>query len=82
MVRTQVYLPEDLYNQVHLLSRSSGTNFSTLLREGLSHVVAQRNKPKKKDWTRFVGAGGPGGPKDLSKKIDYYLYGAGNKKYG
>lgn len=76
MIRTQVYLPEDIYEDLKLLARSGKVNFSQLLREGASEVIKKKKKAKGKfdPWREFVGAGGKGGPKDLSSKIDYYLY--------
>ncbi|KKU79054.1 MAG: hypothetical protein UY06_C0032G0011 [Candidatus Amesbacteria bacterium GW2011_GWA2_47_70] len=65
-----------------LLAKTSGLNFSQLIREGAEEVKKKRAKTqKKRDWKKFIGAGGRGGPKDLSSKIDYYLYGEGNPKW-
>ena len=75
-----MYLPEDLHAELMLLAKTSGQNFSSLVRQGARAVVKQK-KAKKKDWRKFIGAGGKGGPKDLASKIDYYLYGAGNPKW-
>jgi len=38
-------------------------------------------KSAKKDWKKFVGAV-KGEPRDVASKIDYYLYGDGNPKWG
>ncbi len=59
MVRTQVYLPEDLYNEVKLLSHSGEGTFSELLREGLRVIVKVKRKSKKNNfaaWKSFIGA--------------------------
>lgn len=76
MIRTQVYLPDDLYRDLKLLSATSGMNFSELIREGAKVVVEKKTKKKRKFdlWKDFVGKGLKGGPKDLSSKLDYYLY--------
>lgn len=80
MIRTQVYLPEDLYRDLKLLSATSGMNFSELIREGAKVVVEKKTTRKKKGFGKgFFGAGGTKGPKDLSSRIDYYLYGGGSK---
>ncbi len=79
MIRTQVYLPEDLHRELMLLAKTSGQNFSSLIREGAKVVVRQK-KAKKKDWRKFIGAV-KGGPKDVASKVDYYLYGKGNPKW-
>ena len=76
MIRTQVYLPEDLYKDLKLLSSTSGERFSELLRQGAKAVVQNKTKRKRKfdPWKDFIGKGLKGGPKDLSSKIDYYVY--------
>ncbi|OGM12121.1 hypothetical protein A2Z22_03460 [Candidatus Woesebacteria bacterium RBG_16_34_12] len=73
MIRTQVYLPEDLYNELKLLASTGKKTFSQLIREGVEVVVKRKKKRKKKFGEGFIGAI-KGGPKDLSKNIDYYLY--------
>jgi hypothetical protein len=76
MIRTQVYLPNDLHRELKLLAHTRNTNFSQLIREGASLVVKKKVKSKKKfdPWKDFIGKGKKGGPKNLSGKIDYYLY--------
>ena len=59
MIRTQVYLPEDLYNEVKLLSVTGEGSFSDLLREGLQAVIKAKRKTKKSSiiaWKSFIGA--------------------------
>ncbi len=73
MIRTQVYLPEDLYQDLKLLAATGKKNFSELIREGVEVVVKRKGRKKKKFGEGFIGAI-QGGPKDLSSKIDYYLY--------
>lgn len=77
MIRTQVYIPEDQYNELKLLTAMGYGTFSELFREGLDIVIKKKTtkKIKKFDpWKDFIGKGGKGGPKDLSKNMDYYLY--------
>ena len=82
MIRTQVYIPDDLHRDLMLLAKQEGTNFSRLIREGAAEVLKKKRVArKKKDWRRFIGAAGKGGPKDVASKIDYYLYGKGNPKW-
>lgn len=82
MIRTQVYIPDDLHGDLMLLARQEGVNFSSLVRDGVREVIKKKRAKRMGDWRKFIGAGGKGGPKDLSSKIDYYLYGAGNPKWG
>lgn len=57
MIRTQVYLPEDIYKDLKLLSATSGMNFSELIREGVSAVVKRRKIKRTKNWGKdFFGA--------------------------
>lgn len=75
MIRTQIYLPDDLHTELRLLANTRQTNISKLIREGAKLVIQKENKKisKKKFGEGFIGAI-KGGPKDLSKNIDYYLY--------
>lgn len=83
MIRTQVYIPEDLHRELMLIAKQEKVNFSSLIREGVKEVIKKKNKPSKKNlknWGKgFIGAGSTKGPKDLSSKIDYYLYGGGSE---
>lgn len=85
MIRTQVYLPEELHQELKFLAKSEKINFSTLIREGAAEIIKKKNTKnlmKDEDWGKgFIGAGTKGGPKDIASKIDYYLYGAGNPKW-
>lgn len=82
MIRTQVYLPEDLHREAKLVAANADLTLSDLVRKGLLEVVRKTRKKKRKDpFKNFVGSIS-GGPKDLSAKIDYYLYGDGNPKWG
>ncbi|MBI5358129.1 hypothetical protein HZB69_00660 [Candidatus Amesbacteria bacterium] len=81
MIRTQVYIPDDLHSELMLLAKQEGVNFSTLVREGAKEVIKMKRVKNTKKWgVGFIGAL-KGGPKDLSSKIDYYLYGDGNPKW-
>jgi post-segregation antitoxin (ccd killing protein) len=81
MIRTQVYIPDELHRDLMLLTKEAGVNFSTLIREGVEEVIKKKRVKKAKSWgVGFIGAI-KGGPRDLSSKIDYYLYGEGNPKW-
>lgn len=77
MVRTQVYIPDDQYNELKLMVAVGEGRFSDLIREGIGEVIKKRKKVKKTSsldpWKDFVGAA-RGGPKvDGVKAIqDYY----------
>jgi metal-responsive CopG/Arc/MetJ family transcriptional regulator len=60
MKRTQVYIPDDLFRRVQMLSRQTGKNQSELMREGLWVVVEQfdinqQKKRKKKSFGDLAG---------------------------
>jgi hypothetical protein len=57
MVRTQVYIPDDLLRRVKLLTKQTGKNQSQLLREGLWIMVANlEGEGKKKTLDDMIGA--------------------------
>lgn len=70
MIRTQVYLPEDLHRELKLIANSERVKYSRLIREGLHEVLEKRKRKKatSKKWKAFVGAL-TYGPKDLSTRI-------------
>lgn len=77
MVRTQVYIPDEQYNELQIMVAMGYGNISELIREGVDSVIQSKKRIKKvskfdplKDMAGML----KGGPKDLSKKIDYYLY--------
>ena len=79
MIRTQIYLPEELHRDLKLLAKTEGVNFSGLIREGAEEVIKKKKQTKKKDWRKFVGAGKTGGVKTNAVEDihDYYKYKAG-----
>lgn len=48
MIRTQVYLPDELYHDLKLLAATGNENFSGLIRRGVEKVVREKKKTKKK----------------------------------
>lgn len=70
MIRTQVYIPDDLYALTLLKVQEGNMNFSEILRLGLSKVI---NKPKnKKRGYLLAGLAGAlkNGPRNLSATVD------------
>lgn len=58
MIRTQVYIPDDLHRDLMLLAKTEGVNFSQLIREGAEEVKRKRLVRKKSNkWIEFAGAG-------------------------
>jgi len=62
MIRTQVYLPDDLYHRAKTMASLSGSNISQLIRQGLL-MALDRNSSTTKQTTgqylleNFVGKG-------------------------
>ncbi len=75
MIRTQVYLPEQLYQEINLVSKkekkAAAQVVRELLEEGLLIKKKSNNIGKALIALSKVNARGP---KDLSNKIDDYLY--------
>lgn len=77
MLRTQIYLPEEFHSQLNdladKLDLSMGAVIRMILKKGLQkkeEIMTRRN-----DLWKLANLKIKGGPKDLSKKLDYYLYG-------
>lgn len=81
MIRTQVYIPDDLYKEAKLATQLYGVTFSEMIRTGLSASVKtmrQKNKKKmrqKDPWKNIIGFI-KGIKTDAVKDIhDYYKHG-------
>jgi len=75
MIRTQIYLPEDLYRQLKLLANAKNTNLSTLIRQGAQKIINQHNKDTnpKVDFAKFIGQAKTNKKTNAVKDIhDYY----------
>ncbi|OGM31427.1 hypothetical protein A2630_01375 [Candidatus Woesebacteria bacterium RIFCSPHIGHO2_01_FULL_44_10] len=78
MIRTQVYLPEDLYQELRLLARREEQPAAKVIRDLLKTGLKKRVKSKKRnagDLLLEIAKIGARGPKDLSVNHDKYLYG-------
>lgn len=81
MIRTQIYLPEELHYQLKQLARFQTTSVSEIIRKNLTKSIKDDEKSKKKsaydffDWLIKEGKKhGKNLPKDLSSKhTEYYL---------
>lgn len=83
MVRTQIYIPEDMHSKLMQLAKAKSLSMAQIARnfieKGLktsqntdtSGVMVMRKLLKMKI---------KGGPKDLSTNLDHYLYGGPKKK--
>ena len=81
MIRTQIYLPEAMYRDIKRRARAKGEPAAQLIRDALEKelLIENLNNPKKSQKRRGLAALADlhitGGPADLSRRIDDYLYG-------
>lgn len=78
MIRTQVFLPESLYQKIDLVAKRERKPKAKVIRELLTQSLAQKSKGNAgEDLLAFAKLGeefGFRGPPDLSSKIDELLY--------
>ena len=75
MLRTQLYLPEDLRQEINAVARQEKKPAAVIMRELL--VEGIRNKHRETTGTamnRLASLKVKGGPSDLSINLDKYLY--------
>ena len=76
MIRTQIYLPPDLHQELLALARTKNTSLSELLRIGAKKVIKEK-KRRNQSWKvmeKLAKYNITGLPKDLSKKhTEYYI---------
>lgn len=70
MIRTQVYLPEDIHRDLMLLAKKEGTNFSTLIREGARTIIKKKTTRRRRNFGKGFFGALKSGPKDLSVRIN------------
>ncbi|MBL7036701.1 hypothetical protein ISR94_02550 [Candidatus Microgenomates bacterium] len=76
MIRNQVYFREDQDKELRLMTAIGDRTFSELVREGVDIMIKTRKNKKTIKFDALKDFAGlfKGGPKDLSKNMDYYLY--------
>ncbi|WP_420641152.1 CopG family transcriptional regulator [Candidatus Leptofilum sp.] len=80
MVRTQVYLPQDIYEKLKSRADEEGITMATQIREALAEYVVEQPEEKEGHvlteddpiW-QLIGIG-KGGPPDGSVNHDKYIY--------
>ena len=74
MIRTQVYLPEELYQNIKLVAKKEKKSAAHVVRRALEKgLVAEKGETIGKALMELAKIGAKG-PKDLSENIDKYLY--------
>lgn len=83
MIRTQIYLPDDIHSQLIQLARAKSTSMAEVTRnfieKGLK-LSKDVDTSGKTVMRKLLNMKIKGGPRDLSTNLDYYLYGGPKKK--
>lgn len=76
MIRTQLYLPEELTLELKLLAQQLDVPIAEVIRKALTKGIHEVKKKKTKGLEGIVGMiKSDKAPRDLSEKLDKYLYG-------
>lgn len=74
MIRTQIYIPETLHSQLKLLASRQKKSLAEVLREFIKQGMVNKQNTGVKSLQSLIDLKITGGPKDLSKNLDKYLY--------
>lgn len=75
MIRTQIYIQETLHERAKNMARSKKQSLANLYRDFIANgLKASQNRGG--DLTALAKLNIKGGPKNLSRDIDKYLYGS------
>lgn len=75
MIRTQIYIPEYLHQTAKTIAEKKNESLAKLLRRMIARGIKEENKStKSKSLSSLSKLNITGGPKDLSRKMDKYLY--------
>ena len=77
MIRTQVYLPKQLYQEVDLVAKEEKKPKAQVIREAIEKDMGKKRGNASKFLLEIAAMAKKNkwkGPKDLSKNIDKYLY--------
>lgn len=80
MIRTQMYLPKELYQSVSLVAKREKKTKAEVIRKALEEGLKKTSRTKNAgdvllEIARVAEKLNAKGPKDLSQNIDKYLYG-------
>ncbi|OGY19597.1 MAG: hypothetical protein A2900_00600 [Candidatus Chisholmbacteria bacterium RIFCSPLOWO2_01_FULL_50_28] len=82
MIRTQIYIPREIHHQLTRLASSKKEPMAKVVRQFIEEGL---NKAQTKDLSgkrtlhRIANLRLKGGPRDLSRNLDHYLYGSPKK---
>ena len=76
MIRTQIYIPETLHERAKIIARNKKQSLANLYREFINNgLKKETSKNRGGDLTVLAKLNIKGGPKNLSRDMDKYLYG-------
>ncbi len=73
MIRTQISLDEDAYNEAKAEARRRGISFAEFLRRSVAVALNERGRHRR-PWMRYAGAVASGDPK-ASRLVNEVVYG-------
>ena len=87
MLKTYLYIPEQLEKKIILTAKTQNKSKAEIIRQALEKgitAVAHQGTASAQVLLKLTQIGEkykPEGPKDLSKNLDKYLWGVGDKKH-
>lgn len=77
MIRTQVYLDENIYTQIRLQAQQANLPTAALVRKYIrvGMIKSAKKETARDAFLRLARHAGKGGPRDLATHLDDYLYG-------
>lgn len=82
MIRTQIYLDEDIHKDLNILAKQQKESMAKIVRDILKEGVRKKrrlDRSGKEVLKKLLEMKISGGPSDLSENLDHYLYGSSKK---
>lgn len=83
MIRTQIYIEDNLHRQITHLASEKGDSMAGIIRKFIREGLQKQkyvDSSGKQAMRNLLKINATGGPKDLSENVDHYLYGAPKRK--
>lgn len=75
MIRTQIYLPQDLKFELEIVAKRKKMPISEIVRRAVKKDLARNRESAGETLGKIATMATTGGPKDLSANLFDYLYG-------
>lgn len=76
MIRAQIYIPETLHERAKIIARNKKQSLANLYRKFINNgLKKEASKNRGGDLTVLAKLNIKGGPRNLSRDMDKYLYG-------